>query len=141
MYTTLLSIHSIVRWFILIVFIYAIIRAFYGLLLKKEFSKTDNKVLFVTALLAHIQLLVGVWLYFISPIVSFFIHNFPVAVKQNEFRFFGMEHGLTMLLAIILITIGSSLAKRKETSKSKFKTIALWYGLSLVLILIAIPYN
>lgn len=141
MYPTLLSIHSIVRWFILITFIYAIIRAFYGWLLKKEFGKTDKQVLSITALLAHLQLVIGVWLYFVSPIVSFFIHNFHVAVKQKEFRFFGMEHGLTMLIAIILITIGSTIAKREKTDKSKFKTIALWYGSSLILILMTIPYN
>lgn len=141
MYTILLIIHSIVRWLILVVFIYAIIRAFYGWLLKKEFSKTDKQVLLVTASLAHLQLLIGVWLYFVSPTVNFFIHNFHIAVKQKEYRFFGMEHALTMLIAIILITIGSSLAKRKETDTSKFKTIAIWYGLGLILILTAIPYH
>lgn len=141
MYTILLLIHSIVRWLILVVFIYAIIRAFYGWLLKKEFSKTDKRVLLVTASLAHLQLLIGVWLYFVSPTVNFFIHNFHRAVKQKEYRFFGMEHALTMLIAIIFITIGSSLAKRKETDTSKFKTIAIWYGLGLILILAAIPYR
>ena len=141
MYTLLLSIHSIVRWFILLVFVYAIIRAFYGWLLAKEFTKTDKRILLITASLAHLQLVVGVWLYFVSPIVNFFIHNFHEAVKQKEFRFFGMEHSLLMLIAITLITIGSSLAKRKKTDKAKFRTIAVWYTLGLILILSAMPYR
>jgi 4-amino-4-deoxy-L-arabinose transferase-like glycosyltransferase len=140
MYTLLLSIHSIVRWLILLVFVYAIIRAFYGWLLAKEFTKTDKRILLITASLAHLQLVVGVWLYFVSPIVNFFIHNFHEAVKLKEFRFFGMEHSLLMLIAITLITIGSSVAKRKKTDKAKFRTIAVWYTLGLILILSAIPY-
>ncbi len=141
MYTTLLTLHSIVRWIILITFIYAIIRAFYGWLSKKEFNKSDKIVLTVTASLAHLQLLLGISLYLISPIIRFFIHNFRFAVKLKEYRFFGMEHALIMLIAIVLITIGSSIAKRKKADAEKFKTIAIWYGLSMALILSAIPYH
>jgi H+/gluconate symporter-like permease len=141
MYTILLSAHSVVRWFILVVFIYATIRAFYGWLQKKEFSKTDKRVLLVSSSLAHLQLLIGVWLYFVSPLVSFFLNNFHVAVHLKEFRFFGMEHALIMLIAIIFITIGSSVAKRKKTDIAKFKTIAIWYALALILIVGAIPYR
>jgi len=86
-------------------------------------------------------LLIGVWLYFVSPLVSFFLNNFHVAVHLKEFRFFGMEHALIMLIAIIFITIGSSVAKRKKTDIAKFKTIAIWYALALILIVGAIPYR
>jgi len=141
MYTILLSAHSVVRWFILVVFIYATIRAFYGWIQKKEFNKTDKRVLLVSSSLAHLQLLIGVWLYFVSPLVSFFLNNFHVAVHLKEFRFFGMEHALIMLIAIIFITIGSSVAKRKKTDIAKFKTIAIWYALALILIVGAIPYR
>ena len=139
MYTILLSIHSIVRWFILVAFVCALIRAFYGWSLKKEFGKADKQLLLITTVLAHLQLFVGVWLYFISPIVQFFIHNFHVAVKQKEFRFFGMEHSLTMLLAIVVISIGATIARRKQADTNKFKTIAIWYSIALILILSAIP--
>ncbi len=141
MYTILLSAHSVVRWFILVVFIYAIIRAFYGWIQKKEFGKADKITLLVTASLAHLQLVLGLWLYFVSPLVHFFLNNFHVAVKIKEFRFLGMEHALMMLIAIIFITIGSSVAKRKKTDIAKFKTIAIWYSLALVLIVAGIPYR
>ena len=141
MYTTLLSIHSIVRWLILITFIYTFIRALYGWILKKEFNKSDKIALTATASLAHLQLLLGIWLYFVSPIAHFFIHNFKFAIKLKEYRFFGMEHALIMLIAIVLITIGSSIAKRKNVDTIKFKTIVIWYGIGLILILSAIPYH
>jgi len=141
MYSTLLIIHSLVRWLILAGFIYAVGRAYYGWFTRQPFNKLDNKTLIITSSLAHLQLLVGVWLYFISPITDFFLHNFKKAVHIKEFRFFGMEHGLIMLIAITLITIGSSIAKRKTADLDKFKTIAIWYSLGLVILLSGLPFR
>ena len=141
MYSTLLIIHSLVRWLILASFIYAVGRAYYGWFTRQPFNKLDNKTLLITALLAHLQLVIGVWLYFISPIVDFFLHNFKEAVHIKEFRFFGMEHGLIMIIAITLITIGSSIAKRKKADLDKFKTIAIWYSLGLVIMLVGLPFR
>lgn len=139
MYSTLLIIHSLIRWLILAGFIYAIGRAYYGWFTRQAFNKLDNKTLVITASLAHLQLVVGIWLYFISPIVDFFLHNFKEAVHIKEFRFFGMEHGFIMIIAITLITIGSSIAKRKKADLDKFKTIAIWYSLGLVIMLAGLP--
>jgi len=141
MYSTILIIHSLVRWLILAGFIYAVGRAYHGWLNRQPFNKLDNKTLVITASLAHLQLVVGVWLYFISPIVDFFLHNFKEAVHIKEFRFFGMEHGLIMIIAIMLITIGSSIAKRKTIDLDKFKTIAIWYSLGLVILLAGMPFR
>jgi len=141
MYSTILIIHSLVRWLILAGFIYAVGRAYYGWFTRQSFNKLDNKILIITSSLAHLQLLVGVWLYFISPITYFFLHNFKKAVHIKEFRFFGMEHGLIMIIAITLITIGSSIAKRKTADLDKFKTISIWYSLGLVILLAGLPFR
>ena len=141
MYTVLLLIHSLVRWLILAGFIYAVGRAYYGWLGKQSFNKLDRKTFIITSSLAHLQLVIGVWLYFISPIVTFFLHNFKQAVHIKEFRFYGMEHGLIMIVAIALITVGSAIAKRKTVDLNKFKTIAIWYSIGLILILIGIPFR
>lgn len=140
MYSFLLSLHSITRWFVLISLLYGIYRACRGWLGKKPFSSFDNKVRHYCATIAHIQLIIGVYLYFVSPVINYFLHNFKEAVHQREIRFFGMEHNLTMLLAITFITVGSVKAKRQKNDKEKFKTIAVWYSLALVIILISIPW-
>lgn len=57
-----------------------------------------------------------------------------------EFTFFGMIHSLLMLVAIIVITFGSALAKRKTTDREKFKTMLYWFSIALIIILIAIPW-
>lgn len=141
MYSFLLALHSLVRWFVLASLLFAIYRGYRGWLLKKPFSKLDEQVRWITATIAHIQLIFGLWLYFISPIVSYFLHNFKDAVHNRQIRFFGMEHITMMLTAIVLITIGSAKAKRKTTDIAKFKTMAIWFTIALLVILSSIPWS
>jgi len=138
MYTGLLSIHSIFRWLVLLSLLYSIYRAYKGWLLKTTFTNTDNVVRFTTAIIAHVQLIIGLWLYFISPIVQYFLNNFNNAKHINDMRFFGMEHSLLMLIAVVIITIGSSRAKKEKTDHEKFKVMAIWFSIALLIILIAI---
>lgn len=140
MYLILLALHSLVRWVVLTSLLYAIYRAYKGWRLNKSFSKLDNTVRHITATIAHIQFTIGVCLYFISPITAYFLHYFRDAVHQREIRFFGMEHITMMLTAIIVITIGSAKTKRKSTDQEKFKTMATWFTIGLLIILTSIPW-
>lgn len=141
MYSTLLVLHSLIRWFVLASLLFAIFRAYKGWRSQKRFSKFDNSVRHWTATIAHIQLIIGLWLYFVSPIINYFLHNYNEAVHQREIRFFGMEHSLMMLIAMIVITIGSVKAKRKSTDTEKFKTMAIWFSVGLFIILTSIPWG
>lgn len=79
-------------------------------------------------------------MYVQSPIVKYFFKNFKEGIENPEIAFFGIFHILLMLSAIILITIGSALAKRKLNDRDKFKTIFLWFSFALIIIFIAIPW-
>lgn len=140
MYSILLPLHSLVRWLVLISLMVAIGVAFRGWFSKREFSRFDNSVRHWTATLAHIQLIIGVWLYLISPITHYFLHHFKEAVHVREIRFFGMEHSLMMLTGIVIITIGSAKAKRKATDTEKFRTMAVWFSIGLLILLSSIPW-
>jgi cell division protein FtsW (lipid II flippase) len=140
MYQIILPLHSLVRWFVLISLLFSIYKAYKGWLTNKAFTKFDNSVRHWTATIVYIQLIFGIFLYFISPIVDYFLNNFSEAVKDNEIRFFGMEHGIMMLIGIVLITIGSLRAKKRETDKQKFKTMAIWFTIAFLIILISIPF-
>ncbi|WP_419788860.1 hypothetical protein HDF19_19840 [Mucilaginibacter sp. E4BP6] len=121
--------------------LFAIYRGYRGWLLKKLFTKFDNSVRHITATIAHVQLIIGLWLYFISPIVAYFLYNFKDAVHERQLRFFGMEHVTMMLTGIILITIGSYKSKRKNTDPEKFKTMAIWFTIALLVILSSVPWS
>lgn len=140
MYLTLLSVHSLFRWVVLATLVYAIYRAYRGWFSGRSFTRSDNSVRHVTATVAHIQLVLGVWLYFISPVVSYFLNNYRDAVHEGQIRFFGMEHITMMLVAITLITIGSAKAKRKSTDREKFRAMAIWFSVALFVIFVSIPW-
>jgi len=141
MYANLLTIHSIFRWLVLISLLFAIYRGYRGWLRDKPFSKFDNTVRHWTATISHIQLTLGIWLYFISPLIVYFFSDFSKAIHNRDVRFFGMEHSVMMLLAIVIISLGSAKAKRKPTDREKYKTMALWYTIGLVIILVNIPWS
>ncbi|WP_342331333.1 hypothetical protein [Pedobacter sp. FW305-3-2-15-E-R2A2] len=93
-----------------------------------------------TATIAHIQLLIGITLYFQSPVIKYFLKNFNEARQSFDLIFFGLIHSTLMLIAIVVLTIGSALAKRKARDTEKFKTLLVWYVIALLIIFIAIPW-
>lgn len=141
MYSTLLAFHSWFRWLVLLSLIFTICRAYTGWRSNKPFTRLDDFTRHTTATVVHIQLGIGITLYFVSPIVSYFLNNFSEAVHLREIRFFGMEHVVMMLTAITVITVGSIKAKRRPTDQEKFKTIAIWYSVGLFFILTSIPWG
>ena len=141
MYNSILVLHSLVRWLLLFSLIFAIYRAYRGWKSKSVFGVWDNRARHVTATIAHVQLIFGLWLYFISPIVGYFFDNFHEAVHMREMRFFGMEHITMMSIAITLLTIGSVKVKKKPTDQEKFKTMLIWYSIVLAIIFLSIPWK
>ncbi|THD34026.1 hypothetical protein [uncultured Flavobacterium sp.] len=140
MYQTLNFLHSTLRWLVLISLIVALYKAYRGYFQKTAFTKTDNAIRHWTATIAHLQLMIGMTLYFQSPIIKYFLKNFSAAKENFDLLFFGLIHSTLMLIAVIIITIGSAMAKRKTLDNEKFKTMLIWYGLALFLIFIAIPW-
>ncbi|MBL7932451.1 MAG: hypothetical protein JNL60_11140 [Bacteroidia bacterium] len=136
----LLALHSLVRWLLLAALLYSVYRAYTGFKKGGSFGRLDNLLRHNTATIAHIQLIIGFVVYFKSPIISNFYSSFSTSVQQMEMLFFGLLHISLMLLAIILVTIGSALAKRRKTDVEKFKTMFSWFLVALIIIFLAIPW-
>lgn len=140
MYSTLLVLHSYWRWVVLLSLVYAIYRGIRGFSGAVAFTKTDNLIRHNTATIAHVQLILGYLLYFNSQLVSYFRSHYAEASKNATMQFFGLTHVLLMTIAIVLVTIGSSAAKRQLTDQAKFKTMTIWFVLALLVIFVAIPW-
>ena len=140
MYTFLLISHSLFRWAVLVTLIWAIIKAFSGYSGKRPYSKADNALRHWTATIAHVQLLLGITLFTQSPTAKISAKVFTDNGHVREPFFFGVIHLSMMILAVVIITIGSAMAKRKELDSEKFKTMLTWFGIALIIILIAIPW-
>jgi uncharacterized membrane protein YozB (DUF420 family) len=138
MYLTLLILHSAIRWLVVASLLYAIYMAYKGYTAKLPFTKHNNIARHGTATIAHIQLTIGILLYTKSPIVKGFL--LTKTTTSIEPMFFGIVHITLMVAAIVIITIGSSMAKRKPTDALKHKTMLLWFAAALLLIVIAIPW-
>ncbi|OQP66086.1 hypothetical protein A3860_15150 [Niastella vici] len=140
MFSILLTLHSLFRWLVLISLLMAVFRAYQGWLGNKPFSKPDNSLRIATVTIAHIQLILGISLYCLSPVIRYFLNYFKKAVHERATRFFGMEHVTMMVIAIVLITIGAVKTKKQAASQQKFKTMAIWFTIALVVILTSIPW-
>jgi uncharacterized protein YacL len=116
--------------------ILALVKAFSGWFGKKEFTASDKKSALFALIFTHIQLILGLGLYFISPLVSFE----EGAIKSEVFRFYTIEHFSMMIIAIVLITLGFSLSKRAPESITKFKRVAVFYLIGLLIMLSSIPW-
>lgn len=135
------DIHSYWAYIVLAVLIYTVINAVIGLNQKKEFTHKDFRLGLFTLITAHIQLLIGLGWYFMSPWYKALKANGGEVMKESGARLLAIEHPIVMILAIVLITIGWSKHKKQVKSESKFKTFAIFYGLALVLILSRIPWS
>lgn len=140
LYSITLVLHSLLRWFVLISLIYTMIMAYKGWFSKLSYTPRHDKIRNITVIIAHVQLLVGLLLYSISPIIHSMFLNFGDAMGQSSVRFYGMEHSIMMIIAIVLITVGSAKAKRATADVQKFKKLAVWFTIALVIILISIPW-
>jgi len=135
MYNILQHAHSGLRWIILILLLVSIFGSFTKRK-KSSFSDSDKKTYLFTMTFAHIQVLLGAILYFISPKVQF-----TAGMMKDAFaRFYAVEHSSMMLVAIILITIGYSRSKKADTVNGKHKAISIFYTIALLVILAAIPW-
>ncbi len=140
MYATILILHSILRWLVLLSLCYAIFRAYKGLNTQSTFTDIDNKVRHWTATIAHTQLTIGMLVYIKSPIIKYYFSDFKNLINNWNLTFFGLFHFIIMVSAIIIITIGSAKAKRKKTDKEKFRTMLTYFSIGLIIIFIAIPW-
>ena len=140
MYQSLLFYHTFFRYFVLASLLYATYRAYRGYVSKSTFTKTDNAVRHWTATIAHVQLMIGMVLYFQSPLIIYFWSNFKETLRNMDTAFFGLIHILSMITAIVFITIGSAISKRKKSDKEKFRTMLIWFFIALIIIFIAIPW-
>jgi NADH:ubiquinone oxidoreductase subunit 2 (subunit N) len=137
MYHFIQKFHSGWAYLALLLLVVAVINSVIGMTSKKEFTAKDRKIALFGLIATHIQLVVGLILYFVSPLG---LASFG-QMAESDIRIPSMEHPLVNIIAIVLITIGWSKHKKATTNEAKFKSIAIFYGLGLLLILSRIPWK
>ena len=139
MYTGLQHAHSGLAYLALLALVLVIIWALVGALSGRDFQEKDRKIALVAFILCHIQLLVGLILYFVSPL-GYSLLAGGGAMADATARLTALEHPLINILAIVLVSVGFIRAKKLESSTAKFRSIYMMYAIGLVLILSRIPW-
>ena len=141
MYNILKTVHSYWAFFVLTILFIAILNALIRIISKKSFNSTDLRISLFGLIFSHIQLLIGLILYFISPWFDQWSSLGMGVMKNNESRLYLVEHPITNILAIFFITIGWSLHKKQSESSKKFLRISLFYGFGYILLLSRVPWS
>ncbi len=142
MYETIQFIHSYWAYLVLTVLVIASVNAIVGYASNKEYGATNFRIALFALIVTHLQLLIGFVLYFTTPYFKMFGElGMGGVMKDPTLRLYNVEHPLIMILAVVLITMGYSKHKKKLTSKPKFKILAIFYTLALILVLSRIPWS
>ena len=141
MYETVQILHSYWAYLVLLILTLATFNALFKLLGKKEFNNNDLRIFLFTVIVAHIQLLIGLVLYFVSPKGLEIIKINGMGGLTSFARQVAVEHPFVGILGIIFITIGFAKHKKKLTATKKFKTITIFYLIAWLLILSRIPWS
>lgn len=139
MQTTVLVLHSLLRWAVLLFGLLTVLNAFSGYTRKRVFTESDNKSNLLFMIFCDIQLLLGLILYVQNGWFDR-LKNFASIKSIPDQRFFAMEHLSMMILAWIVVHVGRASVKRAATDQAKHKRMLIFFGLAFVLILASIPW-
>lgn len=127
LYSILRSAHSGWRYIVLVLLVIAVVQALMGWFGRNNYTEGNRKLNVFTLISAHIQLLFGLVLYFLSPLTK-------GPMSDAVIRYWKVEHVLMMVIAVVLITIGNAKSKKLADATAKHKTIAIFFGIALLLI-------
>jgi cytochrome bd-type quinol oxidase subunit 2 len=136
----LLALHNLVRWAILVFGVWALINAITGIINKRNYTSADNRSNLFFMISCDIQLLLGLILYFSGGWFNQLKSNTKFVMQDTYSRFFAVEHGFMMILALILVHIGRSSVKKAISDASKHRRMLIFFGLAILLIIAATPW-
>lgn len=142
MYTGLLHTHRSVAYLFLLATTALVLLAIYRRI--SGASGTDSKMTLLAKLSlisGHTQLLLGLGLYFVGPWFELLTTNTAEVMKNEDVRWFAVEHIAANIAGIVLLTIGNSKLKKASAHEAKDKTVLIFFGLGLLLILSRIPWE
>lgn len=142
METGLLHLHNLLRWIIVILLVLSILKSYNGWKGNKTFSSSDAKLWLFTMIASHITLLLGIYQWLLGRYgVLTFVKEEGVSVMKDPFlRFFQVEHPTSMIIAIILITLGRGMAKKEVSDEVKYKKAFRYFLIAFILLLLAVPW-
>lgn len=140
MHTLLLYNHNALRWVVLIAGLLTLFTAWKGLKGDRDYAAARRVgVAFMASL--HLQLLFGILLFVVSPFVRGAMGDMAVTMKDSSTRFLIAEHPVLMVIAVVVATVGSIVAKNAADNAAKHRKLLIFTIVTLLLLLVGIPWQ
>lgn len=141
MYSFLLAAHSWLRYAVLLMVLLVLLRSAAGLLRGRAWGGADEGLGRWLIRVWDLQFLLGLVLYFLSPITQFALANFGEALADRQLRVITVEHPLLMLLATAALHVGWVRARRSAGDRGRLLRWLLFAAAAALLTAIAIPWE
>ena len=140
LYSAMLHVHSVGRWIVLILLLFAILNSLIAG--SRPYIRTDNRLGLLLTIAADLMLLIGIYLWFAGPWGYKLIqaNGMSNVMRDSAQRFFAIEHMAGMLIAIILIHLGKAQGRKAISDRAKHRRTMIFYLLALLIILASIPW-
>jgi hypothetical protein len=130
MYPTLLTVHGVVRWLVVVFVVAALLRFGWGLLRQRPWQRADERLAVVMMAIVDTQLLLGLTLWLVAS---------PFAPGGgNTHAFFTFIHPIAMMAAVFVLHAGRAFARRSEHGRHARIVVAL--VVAVVLFAAAVPW-
>jgi uncharacterized membrane protein len=141
MYTALLTVHSYLRWLVLLTALIAIARAVTGMTQRRPWTPADDAAARWFGMSVDVQMLIGLILYFfLSPFTMSAWSDIGAAMRDATVRFIAIEHQVGMLIAVALAHVGRARIRKSQDAARRHRMALIFFGLALVVMLISIPW-
>ncbi len=141
MYSFFLTLHSLIRWVVVVVAVVTVFRGVRGWIGKRDWEPLDERLGLFFSIAVDVQVLLGLLLYmFLSPITTTGLSDFGQAMADSAFRFWTTEHAIPMIVALILVHVGRAVIRRATQDSKRHRWTAIFFGLATLVILLAIPW-
>ncbi len=141
MYYTLLLAHSWVRWAVVLLGLFAVLRAIAGWSRGAPWTRADERAGLFLTIAIDLQFLLGLLLYFVySQFTQLALNDFGAAMGASELRFWAVEHPFGAIVGLALIHIGRARLKKTPETSRRHRVAAIWFGIAMIAILVSIPW-
>lgn len=141
MYRVVLALHNLVRWVVIGVGAWAVLRAWRGWLRTLPWTVRDAQAARLFLGVLDVQLVLGLLLYAVlSPVTRRAFQDPGTAMRDAPVRYFFVEHVAIMLAAIAIAHIGIAKVRRQSSDSGRFQTAALWLGVALAVLVGFLPW-
>ena len=139
MYTTVLTLHSWIRWIALVAGVGVTLAAVRGKV-QGESSIADRWAM-VAMMALDIQMLIGLVLYLgLSPNMQEILNHFGESMRRADTRFWAVEHITAMIAAVALSHVGRVLARKAKDPAAKRTRLLITFGLATLLMVVGMPW-